>query len=102
MSTAPTSFAGSKRVYIAGSRPDLRVPMREITLSPTRLPNGTEVPNEAVRVYETSGAWGDPDFHRDPTLGLPELRAAWIRERGDVEEIGGREVKPLDDGYLSE
>jgi phosphomethylpyrimidine synthase len=76
--------------------------MREITLSPTRLPNGTEVPNEAVRVYDTSGAWGDPDFHRDPTLGLPEVRAAWIRERGDVEEVQGREVKPLDDGYLSE
>jgi len=76
--------------------------MREITLSPTRLPNGTEVPNEAVRVYDTSGAWGDPDFHRDPTLGLPELRAGWIRERGDVQEIEGREVKPLDDGYLSE
>ena len=102
MPTAPTSFAGSKRVYIAGSRPDLRVPMREITLSPTRLPNGTEVPNEAIRVYDTSGAWGDPEFHRDSTLGLPELRSAWIRERGDVEEISGREVKPLDDGYLSE
>jgi phosphomethylpyrimidine synthase len=102
MSSAPTSFAGSKRVYIPGSRPDLKVPMREITLSPTRLPNGTEVPNEAVRVYDTSGAWGDPEFHRDPTLGLPEIRAGWIRERGDVEEISGRAVKPLDDGYLSE
>jgi len=102
MSTAPTSFAGSKRVYIPGSRPDLRVPMREITLSPTRLPNGTEVPNEAVRVYDTSGPWGDPEFHRDPTLGLPEIRGGWIRERGDVEEIAGRDVKPLDDGYLSE
>jgi len=76
--------------------------MREIALSPTRLPNGTEVPNEAVRVYDTSGPWGDPDFHRDPTLGLPELRAAWIRERCDVEEIAGRSVRPIDDGYLSE
>jgi phosphomethylpyrimidine synthase len=102
MSSHPTTFSASKRVYIPGSRPDLRVPMREIALSPTKLPNGTEVPNEAVRVYDTSGAWSDPDFHRDPTLGLPALRADWIRERGDVEEISGRSVRPIDDGYLSE
>ncbi len=76
--------------------------MREISLSPTRLPNGTEVPNEPVRVYDTSGPWGDPAFHGEPGLGLPAVRAAWIRERGDVEEIGGRAVRPIDDGYLSE
>jgi phosphomethylpyrimidine synthase len=76
--------------------------MREIALSPTRMPNGTEVPNEAVRVYDTSGPWGDPDFHADPTLGLPALREAWIRERGDVQEVEGRPVAPIDDGYLSE
>ncbi len=107
MSSSPASsghrlFPASRRVYIAGSRPDLRVPMREISLSPTRLPNGGEAPNEPVRVYDTSGAWGDPDFHADAGRGLPALRAAWIRERGDVEEIAGREVSPLDDGYLSE
>jgi phosphomethylpyrimidine synthase len=95
-------FPASRRVYITGSRPDLRVPMREIALSPTRLPNGTEVPNEPVRVYDTSGPWGDPDFHGDSTQGLPPIRAKWIRERGDVDEISGREVKPMDDGYLSE
>jgi len=80
-------FPSSRRVYLAGSRGDLRVPMREIALSPTRLPSGTEVPNEPVRVYDTSGPWGDPGFHGDPSLGLPALRAGWIRERGDVEEI---------------
>jgi phosphomethylpyrimidine synthase len=95
-------FAGSRRVYLAGSRPDLRVPMREIVLSPTRLPNGTEVPNEPVRVYDTAGPWGDPDFHGDAGVGLPPIRSAWIRERGDVEETPGRAVQPIDDGYLSE
>ena len=95
-------FPASRRVYLAGSRVDLRVPMREIVLSPTRLPNGTEVPNEPVRVYDTSGPWGDPAFPGDPGLGLPALRAGWIRERGDVEEVEGRTVRPIDDGYLSE
>ena len=53
-------------------------------------------------MYDTSGPWGDPDFHGDVTQGLPPLRAKWIRERGDVEEINGREVQPIDDGFLSE
>ncbi|WP_084441873.1 phosphomethylpyrimidine synthase ThiC [Termitidicoccus mucosus] len=95
-------FPGSQRVYITGSRPDIRVPMREIILSPTRTPDGAEHPNEPVRVYDTSGPWGDPEFHGDAALGLPSVRSAWILERGDVEVIEGREIKPLDDGYLSE
>jgi phosphomethylpyrimidine synthase len=95
-------FPASRRVYVTGSRPDLRVPFREITLSPTRMPNGTEVPNESVRVYDTAGEWGSADFHGDATRGLPALRAAWIRERRDVEETTGRVFQPIDDGYLSE
>jgi phosphomethylpyrimidine synthase len=95
-------FPSSRRVYVTGSRSDVRVPMREITLLPTRLPNGTEVPNEAVRVYDTSGPWGDAEFHGDATRGLPPLRAPWIQERGDVEPTNGRVIKPIDDGYLSE
>src|SRR3954465_15614810 len=95
-------FPSSRRVYVNGSRPDLRVPLREITLSPTRLPNGTEVPNEAVRVYDTAGPWGDADFHGDAKRGLPAIRADWIRERGDVEPTAARDIKPIDDGYLSE
>ena len=108
MSSPSTSFSGhrcfpgSTRVYLPGSRADLRVPMREIALTPTRLPNGTEVPNDSVRVYDTSGAWGDPEFHADATRGVPAIRAAWIAERGDVEPITGRGVQPIDDGYLSE
>jgi len=76
--------------------------MREIALSPTNLPNGTEIPNDSVRVYDTSGAWGDADFRGDATRGVPTLRAEWIRERADVQEIAGRAVMPIDDGYLSE
>jgi phosphomethylpyrimidine synthase len=95
-------FPSSRRAYVAGSRADIQVPMREIVLTPTRLPNGTEAPNEPVRVYDTSGPWGDPGFHGDASRGLPPIRAAWIRERGDVEEIPGREARPIDDGYLSD
>ena len=64
--------------------------------------NGEIEMNEPVRVYDTSGPWGDPDFHGDVTQGLPPLRAKWIRDRGDVEEIRGRKVQPIDDGYLSD
>ena len=94
-------FPASRRVHVTGSRPDIRVPMREISLSPTKLPNGTEVPNEPIRVYDTAGPWADPEFHGDATRGLPAIRAAWIRERGDTEETLGRAVQPIDDGYLS-
>lgn len=85
-SFSPQLFPGSHRVYVTGSRADIRVPMREISLSPTRKADGTLVPNEPFRVYDTSGPWGDPDYHRDPKKGLPTLRETWITERGDVEE----------------
>jgi phosphomethylpyrimidine synthase len=103
LSSQHTLFPNSERVYITGSRPDLRVPMREIQLSPTTLPSGAgELPNEPIRVYDTAGAWGDAGYHGDVELGLPRMRDAWVRERGDVEEYDGREVRPQDDGYLSE
>ncbi len=96
-------FSNSKKIYVAGKlHSDIRVPFREITLAPTKSMNGEIEVNEPVRVYDTSGPWGDPDFHGDVTQGLPPLRAKWIRDRGDVEEIDGRKVQPIDDGYLSE
>jgi len=95
-------FPNSTRIYVNGSRDDIRVPMREIKLSDTKRPDGAIEPNEPVRVYDTSGPWGDPDFHGDVTKGLPGIRSQWIVERGDVEEIEGRVFKPIDDGYLSE
>ena len=58
--------------------------------------------NDPIRVYDTSGSWGDPKFHGDCTKGLPKLREGWILERDDVESYEGRRVKPQDDGYLSE
>ena len=93
----------AKRVYVQGQlHPDIRVPMREIELTPTKSYNGQIEVNEPVRVYDTSGPWGDPDFHGDVEHGLPPLRHDWILNRGDVEEHPGREVQPIDDGYLSE
>jgi phosphomethylpyrimidine synthase len=96
-------WPASRRVYVAGKlHKDIGVPMRELTLSPTRTFDGRSEVNEPVRTYDTSGPWGDPGFHGDVTHGLPPLRRQWILKRGDVEECQGRTVKPQDDGYLSE
>src|SRR5256885_10526762 len=93
----------SKRVYVPGGiHPHLRVPMREIALSPTRSFDGQIEVNEPVRVYDCSGPWGDPEFRGSVEEGLPALRRDWVLRRGDVEEYDGREVKPRADGYLSE
>ncbi len=92
----------SQRVYEPGTlHPDIRVPMREITVTPTRSYTGAVTPNDPVRVYDCSGPWGDPAFTGTSDEGLPALRRAWILRRGDVEEYDGREVKPQDNGYLS-
>jgi phosphomethylpyrimidine synthase len=97
------NFPNSLRIYLAGNlHPDLRVPFREISLSSTKSTKGEMEVNEPVRVYDTSGPWGDPSFQGDVEQGLPPLRANWIRDRGDVEEYQGRVVRPMDDGYLSE
>ncbi len=93
-----SNFPGSKKVYVTGSRPDIKVPMREIELSPTTGTFGEEE-NPPVRVYDTSGPYTDPDYSVDITKGLPALRSSWIQERGDVEEYDGREIKPEDNGY---
>ena len=91
-------FPASKKVYIQGSRDDIRVPMREIELSPTITEDG-EFPNDPFRVYDTSGKYTEPGYEVDIRKGLPELRKNWILERGDVEEYEGREMKPEDNGY---
>jgi len=104
--TIPTSrdynFPNSEKVYLSGKiHPDVRVPFREISLARTKSMSGEIEVNEPVRVYDSSGPWGDPDFHGDVTRGLPPLRTKWIRDRGDVETIAGRAVTSADDGYLS-
>ena len=92
----------SQRVYVEGEiHPEVRVPFREISLAPTKDFDGQLEPNEPVRVYDSSGPWGDPQFTGDSSKGLPALRAEWIRARGDVAEYDGREVKPQDNGYLT-
>jgi phosphomethylpyrimidine synthase len=93
------SLEGMRRVYVQGSRPDLKIPFREIELQSTRLPDGKLQPNDPVRVYDTSGPWGDPDFHGDVRQGLPAARAKWIEERGDTESYEGRMVRPEDNGH---
>ena len=92
----------SKKIYVPGTlHSDVRVPMREIEVTPTKSYTGAITPNDPVRVYDCSGPWGDPAFTGTSEQGLPALRRDWILRRGDVEEIDGREVKPQDDGYLS-
>ncbi len=98
-----TPLPASTRVYVEGKlHPSLRVPMREISLSPTKSFNGREEPNEPVRVYDCSGPWGDTTFDGTVEHGLPALRREWILQRGDVESYQGRPVKPQDNGYLTE
>ncbi len=101
--SVPYSLPNSKKIYVAGKpHPNIRVPFREISLAATKTMSGEIELNEPVRVYDTSGPWGDQDVDIDVTRGLPALRAKWIRDRGDVKEIEGRKVQPIDDGYLSD
>ncbi len=78
----------SRKVYIAGSRPDIRVPMREISQDDTPTAFGGEQ-NPPLYVYDCSGPYSDPQAKIDIRAGLPALRAQWIAERGDVEELAG-------------
>ena len=91
----------SRRIYVEGKQPGVSVPFREIEQNQTRNFNGSLEENPPVRVYDTSGPWGDPSSHGDVREGLPSLRRHWILSRGDVEEYEGRELKPIDDGYLT-
>jgi len=95
----------SRKVYVEGSRPDIRVPMREISQSDTPASFGAE-PNPPVYVYDTSGPYTDPEAQIDIRSGLAPLRAAWIAERGDTEELAGPTsqygIERLNDPKLAE
>ena len=78
----------SRKVYVEGSRPDIRVPMREIQQSDTPASFGAEK-NPPIYVYDTSGAYTDPSARIDIRSGLPALRARWIEERDDTEALAG-------------
>ncbi|MEO5929478.1 MAG: phosphomethylpyrimidine synthase ThiC, partial [Candidatus Kapaibacterium sp.] len=78
-------FPGSRKIYVEGSRDDIRVPMRQITLGETPAMFGNSEPNAPITVYDTSGPYTDPDVTIDLRNGLPEVRTAWIEERNDTE-----------------
>src|SRR4051812_40507140 len=79
---------GWHKAYVEGTRPDLRVPVRQVHLT-----NG-----QSVTLYDTSGPYTDPLVDTDVRRGLAPLRENWITARGDTEEYAGRPVRPEDDG----
>jgi phosphomethylpyrimidine synthase len=85
---AVAPLPSSRKIHVQGSRPDLRVPMREITQSDTPATFGVEA-NPPLVVYDTSGPYTDPDAKIDIRKGLPALRATWIAERGDTAPLAG-------------
>ncbi|HEC8919299.1 TPA: phosphomethylpyrimidine synthase ThiC [Salmonella enterica subsp. enterica serovar Mbandaka] len=89
-----TAFPNSKRIYVTGSQHDIRVPMREIQLSPTLIGGSKDNPqfeeNEAVPVYDTPGPYGDPEVAINVQQGLAKLRQPWIEARADVETLSDR------------
>ena len=76
----------SRKIYVTGSREDIRVPMREISCAPTHTQDGVEQ-NTPITVYDTSGPYTDPESEIDIRLGLPALRDGWIDERADTEKL---------------
>ena len=82
-------IAGSRKIYVTGSREDIRVPMREIRQDPTPLADGKFEDNPPVTVYDTSGPYTDPDVQIDVRKGLSPIRLNWIQERDDTEELPG-------------
>jgi phosphomethylpyrimidine synthase len=85
---AVAPLPSSRKIHVEGSRPDIRVPMREIAQADTAASFGAEK-NPPIVVYDTSGPYTDPAARIDIRRGLPALRAAWIAERGDTVEQDG-------------
>ena len=85
----------SRKIYKPGKlHPEIRVPLREIAVHPS----AGEPP---VTVYDSSGPYSDPDALIEIEKGLPRIREAWVKARGDVEAYEGRHVKPEDNGFVS-
>jgi len=81
---------GSHKIYKKGNiHKDIRVPVREVTLTPSLDANDKEIPNAPIEIYDTSGPYTDPSSHIDIAKGLPQLRKSWILDRSDVEELSG-------------
>src|SRR5215212_1873385 len=89
------ALPGSRKVYsVPESAPDLRVPIREIILTP-------ESGEPPLPIYDTTGPYTDPNVTIDVERGLPRTRLEWVRERGGIEEYEGRPIKPVDNGNVS-
>jgi phosphomethylpyrimidine synthase len=93
-----SDYPNSRKVYVTGSRPDIKVPMREIKLADTRKSDGAIEENPPVLAYDTSGPMTDPNHVLDLEKGLPPLRRKWIAERADTEPYAARGYRPGDDG----
>jgi len=87
-----------RKSYVTGARPDIRVPVREIPLSPTAGRFGVEA-NPPLHTYDTSGPYTDADVTTDIQQGLSPLRQSWILKRDDVEAYDGRQIQPVDNGF---
>ncbi len=85
---ATSPYPGSSKIYIEGSRPDIRVPMREVIQHDTSSIFGVEE-NPAIPLYDTSGLYTDPAAEIDLLRGMPNLRGSWIEERQDSEQLAG-------------
>ena len=86
LTTAP--FPASRKIHVSGAHLGVRVPMREISLSPTKSMNGgAPTPNEPITIYDTSGPYTDPSVTIDARAGLAPLRRQWVLDRADVEEL---------------
>ena len=81
-------FTNSKKIYIEGSRPDIRVPMREISQADAQTSGAPEL-NPPITIYDTSGPYTDPEAKIDLMQGLPAVRDGWINQRGDTVLLDG-------------
>lgn len=82
------AYPNSDKIYLSGSRADMRVPLRQIRQDDTVFAQGRE-PNPPIPVYDTSGPYGDPNAEIDLKQGLADVRGTWIAERGDTEQLAG-------------
>lgn len=77
----------------------IKVGFSQVELSPTKVRGGASIPNAPVKIYDTSGAWADENFHADTKIGLPKIRKQWIEERSEIEavsELNPREKIPFE------
>ena len=81
-------FPNSRKIYVEGSRPDIRVPMRQVEQADTAASFGAEK-NPPITVYDTSGPYSDPEASIDLLVGLADVRSAWITDRADTGQLDG-------------